>query len=199
MLQHTHSFSFSVYRSFFLAHMHTLTCTRTLWHGLTWLQRALYKYKLKCQCKNHNKIYNQLKQSLQKHFHHSTGKKASGKTCRQHNKLPRKFTNNTNSRLCKQCFFHVLKKKKQQRKKYNIIFHCASCLCRKPQRCLRGEQSRAEWESEGKTEWERESGRETRRGRNTTYLLLLQMQQLDCAYFAARVTSAWSPISTASL
>lgn len=27
------------------------------------------------------------------------------------------------------------------------------------------------------------------RARNTTYLLLLQMQQLDCAYFTARVTA----------
>lgn len=39
---------------------------------------------------------------------------------------------------------------------------------------------------------------EALRARNTTYLLLLQMQQLDCAYFAACVT-AWSSISTASI
>lgn len=126
-----------------------------------------------------------------KHFHHPASPTASGKMRRQLNKRENLPTTQTADYVNSIFFFYVLKKHKKNNKKIqpNIL------LCLLPMKKTpalpekRAELSRVGERGEKRVR-ERESGRETRRGRNTTYLLLLQMQQLDCAYFAARVTSA---------
>lgn len=87
-----------------------------------------------------------------KHLHHSAGKKSFRQkhidsTTNNQENLP----TNTNSRLYKHHFFSPPLAKKHNNISLSLL------PMEKSECCLRAEQSRAEWESEGKTEWEREA------------------------------------------